>query len=95
MIAVIAKLHVTAGKEAAFEEVMSDLIDQVRANEPRNQMYTMCKDDDGNYLMLELYDTQEDLEAHGKTEHFKAAGAGFRGLMSGAPEIQRLQVIKQ
>ena len=94
MIAVIAKLHVAAGKEAAFEATMSNLIDQVRANEPGNQMYTLCKDEHGNYLMLELYDTQEDLDAHGKTEHFQAAAAGFRGLMSGAPEIQRLEVIK-
>ena len=95
MIAVIARLHVAEGKEAAFEAHMSNLIDQVRANEPGNRMYTMCRDEDGNYLMLELYDTQEDLDAHGKTEHFRAAGPGFAGLMTGAPEIERLQVIKQ
>ena len=95
MIAVIARLHVAEGKEAAFEAHMSNLIDQVRANEPGNQMYSMCRDEDGNYLMLELYDTQQDLDAHGKTEHFRAAGPGFAGLMTGAPEIERLQVIKQ
>ena len=94
MIAVIARLHVAPGKEAAFEEVMGNLIDQVRANEPGNHMYTMCRDEDGNYVMLELYDTAEDIDAHGRSEHFKAAGAGFRGLMTGAPEIQRLEVIK-
>ena len=32
--------------------------------------------------------------AHGKTEHFRAAGPGFAGLMTGAPEIERMQVIK-
>ena len=94
MIAVIARLHVAEGKEAAFEEHMSGLIDQVQANEPGNRMYTMCKGADGNYVMLELYDTQEDLDAHGKTEHFRAAAAGFAGLMTGAPDIERLQVIK-
>ena len=47
----------------------------------------------GNYLMLELYDTEEDVEAHGETEHLKASGASFRGLMAGAPDIQRLEVI--
>ena len=94
MLAVIAKLQVAEGKESAFEDVMSNLIDQVRANEPGNHLYSMCKDADGNYLMLELYDSEEDIEAHGKSEHFKAAGAGFRGLMSGPPEIERLQVIK-
>ena len=94
MIAVIARLHVAPGKEAAFEEHMSKLVDQVRANEPGNQMYSMCRGEDGNYVMLELYDTQEDIDAHGKTEHFRAAGPGFAGLMTGAPEIERLQVIK-
>lgn len=94
MIAVIARLHVAPGKEAAFEEVMGSLIDQVRANEPGNHLFTMCRDEDGNYVMLELYDTAEDIDAHGRSEHFKAAGAGFRGLMTGAPEIQRLEVVK-
>ena len=94
MLAVIAKLQVTEGKEPAFEEVMSNLIDQVRANEPGNHLYSLCKDADGKYLMLELYDSEADIEAHGQSEHFKAAGAGFRGLMSGPPDIQRLEVIK-
>jgi quinol monooxygenase YgiN len=93
MIAVIAKLNVAAGKEAEFETAMLNLAGQVRENETGNQLYTLCKDDDGNYLVLELYETQEDLDAHGQTEHFKASGASFRGLMAGAPEIQRLAVI--
>ena len=93
MIAVIAKLNVAEGKEAPFEAAMSILAEQVRANEAGNHLYTLCKDDDGNYVVLELYDTEEDIEAHGKSEHFKAAGASFQGLMSGPPQIQRLQVI--
>ena len=93
MIAVIAKLNVADGKEAEFETAMLNLAAQVRANEAGNQLYTLCKDADGNYLMLELYDTEEDLAAHGKTAHLKASGASFKGLMAGAPEIERLQVI--
>ena len=93
MIAVIAKLNVAPGKEADFEKVMLELAGQVRSNEPGNQLYTLCKDADGNYLMMELYDSEEDLAAHGKTEHFKASGPKFKGLMAGAPDIQRLQVI--
>lgn len=93
MKAVIAKLTVAAGKEAEFETAMLNLAAQVRANESGNQLYTLCKDEDGKYLMLELYDTEEDLAAHGETEHFKASGPSFRGLMAGAPEIQRLDVI--
>jgi quinol monooxygenase YgiN len=92
-IAVIAKLNVAAGKEQEFEKAMLDLAAAVRANEPGNKLYTLCKDKEGKYLMLELYDSAEALAAHGQSEHFKAAGKSFAGVMAGAPEIQRLEVI--
>lgn len=93
MIAVIAKLQVVAGKGAEFEQAMLALAEQVREKEPGNHLYSLCQDSDGNYLMLELYDSEEDLAAHGQSDHFKAAGAGFKGLLGGPPEIQRLKVI--
>ncbi|MDP6376122.1 MAG: putative quinol monooxygenase [Pseudomonadales bacterium] len=93
MIAVIAKLNVAKGKEAEFEEVMLSLATQVRAKEPGNDLYTLCKDDDGNYVVMELYKDDEALAAHGQSEHFKASGAAFRGLMAGAPEITRMEVV--
>jgi quinol monooxygenase YgiN len=93
MIAVIAKLNVAEGKEADFEKHMLGLAEQVRANEPGNHLYTLCKDADGKYLVMELYESEEALTAHGQSDHFKAAGAGFAGLMAGAPDIQRLEVV--
>ncbi len=93
MIGVIAKLNVAEGKEAEFEKAMLALAGQVRANEKGCQLYTLCKDPDGNYLMMEIYETEEDLAAHGQSEHFKASGASFKGLMAGAPEITRMEVI--
>lgn len=93
MLAVIAKLKVAAGKEAEFEKVMLGLAKEVRANEPGNKMYTLTKSDAGEYLMLELYDNEAALAAHGQTAHFKAAGPKFAGLMAGRPEIQQLKVI--
>lgn len=93
MLAVIAKLNVAEGKEADFEKHMLGLAEQVRANEPGNDMYTLCRDEEGNYIVLELYKDEEALAAHGASEHFKAAGAGFKGLMAGAPEITRLKVV--
>ncbi len=93
MIAVIAKLNVAEGQEAGFEKVMLELAGEVRANEPGNQLYTLCKDADGNYIVLELYQDDEALAAHGQSEHFKASGPKFKGLMGGRPEIQRLQVV--
>ncbi|MCB1683814.1 MAG: putative quinol monooxygenase [Pseudomonadales bacterium] len=93
MLAVIANLKVAAGKEEEFEKVMLALAADVRAKEPGNEMYTLCKDADGNYLMLELYKDADALALHGQTEHFKAAGPKFAGLMAGRPDIQRLEVI--
>ena len=94
MLAVIAKLNVNEGKEAEVEAVMLELAAQVRANEPGNELYTLVKDnEDGSYYVMELYADQAAMDAHGQSEHFKAAGPKFGGLMGGPPEIKRLTVV--
>ena len=92
MIALWAKLNVAVGKEEEFEKVMLALAAQVRANEPGNQLYTVVKGDDG-YAVMELYDDEAALAAHGASEHFKAAGPGLRGVMGGPPDIKRYEVV--
>lgn len=92
-IAVIARLNVAEGKEQEFEEAMLGLAAQVRSNEPGNELYTLCRDADGNYVVMELYADEAALKAHGESEHFKAAGAKFAGVMAGRPDIQRLEVL--
>ena len=92
MIALIAKLNVAAGKESEFEEVMLGLAEQVRANESGNHLYTLVKDDSG-YSVLELYDDDAALQAHMQTDHFRAAGAKFAGLMAGAPTMTKYEVV--
>ncbi|MEZ5559453.1 MAG: putative quinol monooxygenase [Pseudomonadales bacterium] len=92
-IAVIATLKVAAGKGPDLEKAMGNLIAQVRANEPGNQLYTLVKDKEGNYLMLELYADQAALDAHGASAHFKAAGPSFAGIMAGAPDVKVYEVI--
>ena len=42
---------------------------------------------------MELYEDADAMAAHGASEHFKASGAGFKGLMGGAPEIIRMDVV--
>ena len=92
MIALLARLNVAEGKEAEFETVMLELVAQVRASEPGNQLYTLVKDDEG-YAVMELYDSDEALQAHGTSDHFRAAGAKFRGLMAGPPDLMRFEVV--
>ena len=93
MLAVVAKLNVKDGAGAEFEKAMLHLAEQVRANEPGNHLYTLCKDDEGNYVVMELYEDEAALAAHGQSDHFKASGAAFKGLMGGPPEITRMQVV--
>ena len=93
MIGVIAKLNVKPEASAEFEEVFLTLSEAVRANEPGCILYQLCKDDEGNYVVMEMYESEEALAAHGQSEHFKAAGAGFKGKMGGPPEITRMGAV--
>lgn len=93
MIGVTAKLNVKSEAAEEFEGVFLDLMDAVKANEPGCLMYQLCKDDDDDYWVLELYESEEALAAHGQSDHFKAAGAGFKGKMGGPPEIRRMKAV--
>ena len=93
MIGVVAKLNVKEGMESEFEDVFLTLSEAVRANEPGCLLYQLCRDDDGNYVVMEMYESEEALAAHGQSEHFKAAGAGFKGKMGGPPEITRMPAV--
>ncbi len=89
MIGVIAKLKIQAGKESEFEQVARDLMAKVKANEPgclTYQLYKSKKEAD-TYIFMEQYASQSDLEAHGKTDYFKAAGPNLGACLAGAPEI--------
>ena len=93
MIAVLAKIPVKPGSEAEFEKAMLAMAEQVRANEPGNHMYTLCKGEDGSYTMMELYEDAAAIEAHRASDHFKAGGATLGPHIAGAPEITSMQVI--
>jgi quinol monooxygenase YgiN len=91
--AIIARMNIKPGKEADFEKAALDLAAQVAANEPGNQLYKLCKTPDGQYFFIELYENDEALAAHGTTDHMKAAGPSFAGVMAGRPELTILDVV--
>lgn len=93
MIAITAKLNVKRGCEVQFEKVMLDLVAKVNKNESGNLLYKLCRDSDGKYLVMELYEDDAAVEAHVKSEHVKTSGPNFRGIMGGPPEITRMEVI--
>ena len=94
-IGVIATLKVQEGKGSEFEAVFRDLAAQVRANEPGNKLYNVFKSrkDANTYIVMEIYEDQAALEAHGKSDHFRAAGPKIGPTMAGRPEIQYLDSI--
>ena len=95
MIGLIATLTVRDGKGPDLEKIFADLAPKVRDNEPGNALYQLCrsKDDPNVYKVLELYTDQDALKAHGSSDHFKAAGASFAGVLAGAPKIEHLDAL--
>ena len=89
-IGVIATLTIQSGKNAEFEEIFSKLAQAVRDNEPGNNYYQLHKsrEDAQIYVVMEQYKDQNALDAHGQTDHFKAAGASMGHCMGGAPKIE-------
>ncbi|MGH6870126.1 MAG: putative quinol monooxygenase [Rhizomicrobium sp.] len=89
-IGVVATLKVAEGKGEAFEGVFRDLAAQVTANEPGNQLYRVFKSraDANTYIVMEIYADQAALEAHGKSDHFKAAGPKIAPTLGGRPDVQ-------
>ncbi|MFC9872485.1 putative quinol monooxygenase [Nocardia salmonicida] len=90
MIAVIAEVTVKAGAGAEFEAVVADLIEQIKANEPGNLTYQLVRSrtDAEHYRFFELYADDAAVEAHGRSEHFRAAGKLMAPLLAGAPKIE-------
>ena len=93
MIAITAQMMVKPGCEEKFEEAMLSLVSKVNANEPGNILYELCRDDDGKYLVMELYEDEAAVDAHRSASHIKESGPSFKGLMSGPPIIKKMSVI--
>ena len=93
MIAITAKMMVKQVCEEKFEEVMLSLVSKVNANESGNILYELCRDDDGKYLVMELYEDEAAVNAHRSASHIKESGPSFKGLMSGPPIIKKMSVI--
>jgi quinol monooxygenase YgiN len=94
-IGVIATLKVQDGKGSEFEGVFNGLAAQVRANEPGNKLYQVFKSrkEANTYVVMEVYEDQAALEAHGKSDHFKAAGPKLGPTLAGRPDILYLDSI--
>jgi quinol monooxygenase YgiN len=88
-IGLVATLKVKAGTEDEFAKIFGELRTQVKANEKGCLQYDFfkSKSDGTTFIVMEQYATQADLDAHGKTDYFRAAGAKFGGMLDGAPGL--------
>ncbi len=92
MIGVIATLRIKEGEAAAFEAIFDTLSAAVRANEPGNIAYQLCRSrtEPGSYKVLELYTDEDALKAHGASAHFKASGPALGAVLAGRPDVEYL-----
>ncbi|MBI1261478.1 MAG: antibiotic biosynthesis monooxygenase [Rhizobiales bacterium] len=89
VIGLVATLKVQPEKADEFAKVFGELRAQVKANEKGCLQYDFfkSKSEEGTFIVMEQYATQADLDAHGKTDYFKAAGAKFGSMLAGAPSL--------
>lgn len=94
-IGVIATITIQEGQNAAFEQAFLALTEQVRANEPGNIFYILhrSKTDPQVYKVLEQYESEADLEAHGKTEYFREANKVLATMVAAAPVVEVLDTV--
>ena len=91
-VGVIATLTVAEGKNAEFEAVFAELSAAVNANEAGCEFYslTQSKANPQIYKVLERYVDQAALDAHGKTDYFRAAGPKLAPCLAATPDIEYL-----
>ncbi|MCF8470846.1 MAG: antibiotic biosynthesis monooxygenase [Parvibaculum sp.] len=96
VIGVVATLKVQPGKEAEFEKVFGELRAKVKANEKGCLQYDVfkSKSDVSTFVVMEQYASQADLDAHGKSEYFRAAGPALGAVLGGAPELLFLDKVE-
>ena len=94
-IGIVAHLTIQEGKNAEFEAIFNELQDVVGQVEPGNNFYAChrSKESDTTYIVLEQYVDQAALDAHGKSDEFKAVAAKLGPHMGGAPKVEYMDGI--
>jgi quinol monooxygenase YgiN len=95
MIAVIAKLTAKPGHEEQLGAALVEGAAKVLAGEPGCHLYSVAKSrtEEGVYKIMELYESQADLDAHGSTPHFAEIRAALGAHLGAAPEVEFLDAV--
>ena len=94
-VGVVATIKIKPDTNEAFEAVACEMMAAVRANEPGNKLYQFCKSktEPTTYVVMELYNDQAALEAHGKSDHFRSIGPKMGPSMAGRPDVQYFETV--
>lgn len=94
-VGVVATIRIKPDTNEAFEAVAREMMAAVRANEPGNKVYQFCKSkaEPTTYVVMEIYADQAALDAHGKSDHFRAIGPKMGPSMAGRPEVQYFEAV--
>jgi len=93
MLGVLATIKIRPGTNKKFEDAMRRMSEAVTDNEDGNYYYDIYRDDDVTYIVMEKYASQDDIDAHGKSDHMRSIGAEMGQFMAGPPEVKVLKSI--
>ena len=93
MLGVLATIKIKPGTNKKFEDAMRRMSEAVTDNEDGNYYYDIYRDDDVTYIVMEKYASQDDIDAHGKSDHMRSIGAEMGQFMAGPPEVKVLKSI--
>lgn len=93
MIALSLPLTVAEENAAAFEAVMSKLVEATNREEGV-VAYRLCRTSaPGSYVMIEIYRDQAAMDIHMGTAHFKEAAAQFFPMLTSRPNLEKMEVV--
>lgn len=88
-IILLVTFHIRPDATAKFEDLLAGLARDVRKSEPGVSHYQLArsKDDPLVYHMWEIYADQAAFDAHGKTDHMRAARGGLMECLAKPPVL--------
>lgn len=89
-IALVATLTAPKGKRAELEQLFVKMREAVLANEKGCSYYEIfrSRENPDAVVLLEVYETQADLDAHSTTPHMQALGPQLPALFGAPPQVQ-------
>ncbi len=94
-VGIVATLKIQDGKESEFESIFRELTAGVRANEPGNRLYQCFRSrkEKSTYVVMEIYENDDAIGVHRKSDHFRTLGAKMGPCLAGPPDVQMFDAI--